>query len=223
MINTITPIFQSLFAVYVAISSLTGCATMGQSNVGNRIVLVQDKGFEPQEKTVLFEEDFSSGTLDEWEYKGDWEIVDGAVHIKAKAGWPTLSRPISTPHYELRFTFTRNTPWNENDFLTINFRYIDQNNRVWVAFGQESMHLQEIIQGDFASFESQAISSYREVPYQVRIVAQGSKITVFRGEVGKQELVVMNTLESSLLTTDSLQFTVRAGADFTLDDIQILK
>ncbi len=61
------------------------------------------------------------------------------------------------------------------------------------------------------------------MPYHVRIVAEGSKITVYRGETGKRELVVLRTYESSLLTGNSLQIAMRTGADFSIDDVKMLK
>jgi hypothetical protein len=223
MFSGIIPVFQSLFAVYIAVNSLTGCARTSSHDVGNRIVLTQSKGFDPQEKTVLFEDDFSSGKLENWDYKGDWKIVDGAARIKVKAGRPYLSHPIDSGHYELRLTYTRNNPWKKKDFLMINFRYIDPDNRVWVAFGQESLHLQEKVQGEFISLDSQAISNFKNTPYRVRIVAEGSHITVYRGETNKRELVVLHASSSSLLTADSFQITVGSGADFSIDDVQVLK
>ena len=112
---------------------------------------------------------------------------------------------------------------SDANFNVINVRHVDYNNRIRIAFKPSEAIIQEADGGVYTRLETNtAADTDEDTWYDLRIVADGANVTVWRAERGEQMEIILDVSNASVTSTNLLHMEAQAGTDIRYDNIRIL-
>jgi len=170
-------------------------------------------------KVEPFFDDFDDRTVSGWTGL-DWSASNGfRVLLESSADFTSIYRSNTDADLEMQYRYFTSTSgyWGQ-----VYFRFDDFNNYAVVQMTDSKLRLFEKVGGTTTVLdENTSAPTATSTWYTVRIVADGSDITVYRSEDGEMEEEVLSATTSQL-TTSRVQISNGAGSDYVYNDVRIV-
>jgi YD repeat-containing protein len=182
-----------------------------------------DDGDNLLSKTEPFLEDFEDGDMTGWTQSGYTASNRYAQRTAADNSWRRFERSQTDADLDLRFSYACGDASDSNYRIYAFVRRPDASN--WVAvflYPGWAKIAQRIEGGSYQYLDTEAIATTEDAWYDVRVVADGANVTVWRGEKGGAMEKILETSSASITTTSYLRFENAPYSDYRVDDIQLI-
>ncbi|MDZ4860202.1 MAG: RHS repeat-associated core domain-containing protein [Candidatus Hydrogenedentes bacterium] len=171
--------------------------------------------------TEPFFDDFNDGNTTGWTTSGTWSATNNMLESTGTGG-PIASLANTDNSNEIMLRYRIN---DTSDSLTrayIDFRHVDWNNYEWVRIFRSSINIGKNVSGVGTQIASGNATSTANVWYNLRIVADGANVDVYRWADGAMPTLICSTTSSPSLSTTTFKLNVVSPYLYDFDDIRIL-
>ena len=171
-------------------------------------------------------DDWNNGTIAAgWSFhNGPFTEANGYVKPPVDSSWKGMYRAQTDGNNELRFSYQ---PDDTNGYILAYPRYKDTSNYVAVYFTTTYVALRKGVSGTHTWMQDNTSAGHSSgVKYNVRIVADGENVYVYRGVDGQAMTLICSTSPplnvSDMTTTDQSRIDFAGDSNFRIDDYQLV-
>ncbi len=176
-------------------------------------------------KVTPFFDDFDDGDYNGWSTYYQWDASNGYLSKTSTANYGDVRVSNTNADVGVRFSYLNEDTSTSTLSAPVKFRFVDWNNFVQVSIQGDRMKLVKRVGGTYSTItENTSATTTQDTWYDVRILCEGSDVTVWRGLRGGQMSQVLST-NAAPFDTDTqtlIRFGIGANAYYRFDNIELI-
>src|SRR5690606_2672025 len=199
--------------------------TSSSGNVVAHYAYTYDDADNMLTKVEPFFDDFNDGDYTGWiVLNGSWSASSTAL-LKTDNGWGNVAVLSDDADNEIRFDY-RFTDISGADMGQVIPRYLSGDDNLAILIAPGAIILYSTVSGTSTTLDYETFSTTQDQWYTLRIVCDGSDVTVWRSTEGELETEVLSTSSAAPTTTDAVLMGIvndtMSNSPFEFDNIRIL-
>lgn len=191
-------------------------------NVNATYQYTYDAGDNMITKVEPYLDDFSDGTYSGWTVaSGSWDASATYLKNTVRTG-SAVTIATTDANNEVRLRYLCEEQTDANSGAAVYFR-CSSGSYAYARIQPTQMQLMQYSGGQYTTFQTNtnATSSYNTW-YNLRIVADGANIQVYRNQDGAMEELVLSTTAATVTSTQMVRIGMSSSCTYRFDDIRII-